>query len=110
MKLQLIILGLSLLIPLSVQANTVIHGEFDYDVNERKFTEWQLGPVFSIGEDTEIEIPIGQSDGEWELFPELKRDFCASESCSIEIGIGFEIPLNSDKTQPFGKVEAEFDL
>ena len=86
MKLQLIILGLSLLIPLSVQANTVIHGEFDYDINERKFTEWQLGPVFSIGEDTEIEIPIGQSDGEWQLLHCLQIESTTRETdltCSM---------------------------
>ncbi|MEM7555455.1 MAG: hypothetical protein AAF378_15415 [Cyanobacteria bacterium P01_A01_bin.84] len=110
MKLQLVTILLSLLIPVSVKANPVIHGEFDYDIKEKRFTEWQLGPVFSIGEDTEIEVPIGQSDGEWELLPELKRDFCSSDRCSIEIGIGAEIPFNNQRIKPFGKVEAEWGL
>ncbi|MEM7713589.1 MAG: hypothetical protein AAF349_08445 [Cyanobacteria bacterium P01_A01_bin.68] len=110
MKLQLATIVLFLLIPISVKANPLLHGEFDYDLKDRKFSEWQLGPVFSIGEDMEIEIPIGQSDGEWELLPEFKRDFCTSDKCSIEIGIGAEIPFNNEKIEPFGKIEAELGL
>lgn len=110
MKLQLVTIVLFLLIPISVKANPLLHGEFDYDLKDRKFSEWQLGPVFSIDEDMEIEIPIGQSDGEWQLLPEFKRDFCTSDKCSIEIGIGAEIPLNNEKIEPFGKIEAELGL
>lgn len=108
----------SLFLPLDrAGADPVIHMELDFDLEENKFTDWEIGPVFSIGEETEIEFPLGQSDGEWEFTPEVKRNFCTLENCSLDIGIGLEIPLSPseededpERATVFTNIELELEF
>lgn len=109
MKLKLLIVTLLvLLIPVSARAQPIIHGEIDYDLGNAIVEKWQVGPVFSLNNELELELPIGQSEGQWETFPELKYELCRAKNCSIELGIGTTILFSNGELQPFGRVEGEF--
>jgi hypothetical protein len=109
MKLKLFTVALSvLLLRVSAEAQPIIHGEIDYDLGSGIVEAWELGPVFSLNNELELEFPIGQSEGQWETFPQLKYQLCRAENCSIELGIGTTILFSDGQVQPFGRVEGEF--
>jgi hypothetical protein len=109
MKLKLFTVALSvLLLPVSAQAQTVIHGEIDYDLGNGIVEEWQVGPVFSPNNKLELELPVGQAENQWEILPQLKYQLCAVKNCLIELGIGTKIMFSPDEVQPFARVEGEF--
>jgi hypothetical protein len=109
MKLKLFTVALSvLLLPVSAKAQPIIHGEIDYDLGSGIVEEWQVGPVFSLNDELELELPIGQSEGQWETLPELKYELCRAENCSIELRIGTTILFSPGEVEPFGGVEGKF--
>jgi hypothetical protein len=89
-----------------VTAGTLLHGEFDYDLDQQKLQTWQLGPIFPLGDRFELEIPVGQSDGQWQSKPELKYQVEAGKS-TIDFVFGVEVPFQEESAQPFGRIEAE---
>lgn len=95
-------------------ADTLIRGEFEYNVDERELSEWQIGPAFSLGDSDqlELEIPIGQDNGEWITEPELTYEFELGENTSLELSVGAEVPLSEvgETIQPFGSVELGVDF
>jgi hypothetical protein len=108
---QSIMIAFSVLyLSLTAKAGPIIHGEFDYDIEANRVEAWQIGPVLYPDDKTELELPVGQSEGEWELLPELKRELCNGDSCSVKMGIGANIPFSERSVQPFVKLEAEIDF
>ena len=92
-------------------SGSVIHVEFDFDLDTNTISDWEVGPVFSFDDDrTELELPIGQSEGEWEVSPELTRELCLGDFCSLEFGIGAEISVSEQEFSPFTRMEIEIDF
>lgn len=112
MKLSLMaIIPFLLLLGKPAGAGSVIHAELDFDIDRNEISEWEIGPVFSFDDDkTELELPIGQSDGEWEISPEITRQLCGEDVCSLEVGIGAEISASDGEIQPFGRMELELEV
>ncbi|NER78864.1 MAG: hypothetical protein F6K42_04655 [Leptolyngbya sp. SIO1D8] len=96
---------------LPASANTVIRGEFEYDVDEGDLNEWQIGPAFLFGEldDIELEIPFGQNDGEWFTQPELTYQI-EIDSVEVEFSLGVEVPFSGEPTEFFGSVEGSLSF
>lgn len=96
---------------LPANANHVIKGSFEYNINDEELSKWELGPVFSLSEseDLELEIPIGQDDGIWFMQPELTHEIDINDF-SLEFSVGVEIPFNDDPIEHFGSIEGSVDF
>lgn len=103
---------LSLALP--SEANTLIRGRFEYNVDERELSEWQIGPAFLFGDSNQVklEIPLGQNDGEWLTEPELTYELELDENSNLEFSVGAEIPLSEvgEVIQPFGSIQLGIDF
>ena len=97
--------------PLPAAADTRIRGEFEYNLDDRELSEWQIGPVFSLheAEDLELEVPVGQDDSEWFIEPELTYEIDLNDF-TLELSVGTEILLNSGSVEPFGSLEGSVDF
>lgn len=97
--------------PLSAAADTRIRGEFEYNVDDRALSEWQIGPVFSLSEspDVELEIPFGQDDNVWLVQPELTYKLEVND-LNFKFSIGLEASLSNQPIQSFGEIEASVDF
>ena len=92
-------------------ANTLIRGEFEYDVDQGELSEWQIGPAFSFGdlEEVELEIPFGQNDGEWFTEPELTYEV-EFDDFSLGLSVGAEILFSGEPIEPFGMIEGSLEF
>ena len=48
--------------PQPAMADTRIRGEFEYNLDEQTLSQWEIGPIFSLEDDLDLEIPIGQME------------------------------------------------
>ncbi|MEL6469472.1 MAG: hypothetical protein AAFQ74_07070 [Cyanobacteria bacterium J06623_4] len=90
-------------------ADTRIRGEFEYNIDEQTLSEWAIGPIFSLTDSTELEIPIGQDDGDWTATLELIYEVELEDNIEIEFSTGLEV-VENEPTQGFGLVEIEIEL
>lgn len=77
-------------------------------MDDQAVSEWQIGPVFSLDEATELEIPIGQNDRKWQVQPELTHEIEMS-NFTLEFSIGVEASEN-EPIQGFGSIEGGLDF
>lgn len=96
---------------LSAAADTRIRGEFEYNVDDRALSEWQIGPVFSLSESSEVEleVPIGQDDNVWLVQPELTYEVEIND-LNLEFSVGLEAPFSGEPIQGFGGIEGSVDF
>ncbi|MEM9905814.1 MAG: hypothetical protein AAF921_12400 [Cyanobacteria bacterium P01_D01_bin.44] len=109
---QVITAAVLLSLSLPATADRRIRGEFEYDLDNRELSEWQIGPAFSLGEDDEIEIeiPIGQDDGTWLIQPEVTYEV-EVDDLTLEFSLGVEAPFDpAEPFQPFGSIEGSIDF
>ena len=93
---------------LSAVADTRIRGEFEYSLDDQSLSEWQIGPVFSLDNATELEIPIGQDDQVWQVRPELTHEIDVNDF-TLELGLGLEVSGDAP-IQGFGSIEGCLDF
>jgi hypothetical protein len=98
-------------INLSASADTRIRGEFEYNVDDQELSEWQIGPIFSLSDssDLELEIPIGQDDGQWLIQPELTYEIEINDF-TLELSVGFEAFFDDEPIKGFGSLEGSIDF
>ncbi|MEL7350355.1 MAG: hypothetical protein AAF171_22900 [Cyanobacteria bacterium P01_A01_bin.116] len=89
-------------------ADTRIRGEFEYNLESQSLSEWQIGPVFDLDDATELEIPIGQNDQEWQVQPELTYEIEVNDF-TVELGLGFEVSVDRP-IHGFGSIEGSLDF
>ncbi|MEO0887558.1 MAG: hypothetical protein AAFY54_16760 [Cyanobacteria bacterium J06648_10] len=95
--------------PRPALADTRIRGEFEYNLDEQTISEWEIGPVFSLQESMDLEIPIGQSDGEWKAIVELTYEVEISDDFELELSAGVESAEN-EPIEGFGSIEGSWEL
>ena len=94
---------------LPAEAETLIRGEFEYNVDQQTLSEWAIGPIFSLTETTELAIPIGQDKGRWKAQMELIYTLDVRDNMEIEFSVGLE-SLERQPIQGFGSIEASVDF
>ncbi len=99
--------------PLAATADTRIRGEFEYNLDDRALSEWQVGPTFLLQEsdnsEVELEVPIGQKDSVWFIQPEITYEI-EFDDLNVEFGIGIEAPFNGEAAEGFGSIEGSVDF
>lgn len=94
---------------LSATADTRIRGEFEYNVDEERLSEWNIGPKFSLSESVELELPLGQDDGMWLVQPELTYEIDVND-VTLEMSIGLEVPFANEPIEGSGSIESSIDF
>lgn len=95
-------------VSLTAAADTRIRGEFEYNLDDQSLSEWKIGPVFSLDNATELEIPIGQDDQVWQVRPELTHEIDVDDF-TLELGLGLEVS-GDEPIQGFGSIEGSLDF
>ncbi|MEO0771141.1 MAG: hypothetical protein AAFY72_17245 [Cyanobacteria bacterium J06649_4] len=89
-------------------ADTRLRGSFEYNLDEQTLSEWELGPVFSLGDSLDLEMPIGQNDGEWRAIVELIYELEVNDGFDIEFSTGLEANEN-EPIESFGNIEGSWN-
>jgi len=88
-------------------ADTRLRGSFEYNLDEQTLSEWELGPIFSLGDSLDLEIPIGQKDNEWRAIVELIYEVEVNDDFDIEFSTGLEVNEN-ESIDSFGNIEGSW--
>ena len=90
-------------------ADTRVRGEFEYNLDERTLSEWEISPIFALDKSTELEIPVGQKDGKWQAQVRVAHEVEIDDDFKVEFSVGLEAAEN-EAIDSFGEIEGSWNL